>query len=845
MKNLQRQFALFMAITMGLASITGCSKKPQTDPSGVTGQPSSTDEKGTEPVPEVKADYTYNTSVSTFPTNWSPFDEKTSTDADLMDYCVAGFYGFDYDESKEGYQLLPKAAKAEPVDVTKDYVGKFGVKEGDSAKAYKITLRDDLKWDDGTPIKAADFVKSAELLLNPKAQHYRADMLYQGNLVIYNSKNYLYQGQHAYSTYMIDPETYEGYVDRSDLTVNADGYYELDGKDLAMKMDDGAAMGDSLQAFVDAGYLDEANTKIYEEKIAAKADENGVVKITPEIADALDNMLAVIHGYKDAAERAQGDDGDYAYQEFEEFLFLGEDYAEMDFSEVGMFADGDYDLVIVLDKPLSGFYLLYSLTDSWLVKEDLFKSCESEKDGVYTCTYGTSADTFASFGPYKLTSFQADKQYVLEKNENYFGLTADTYQTTKIQVDYVPEAATALEMFLNGQLDTYGLSANDMETYQTSDFTYYATSESTFFVAVNPDLAGLKEAEKKVGEGYNKTILTVKEFRQALSFALDRNAFALAASPTNSAAFGVFSSQIIADPEKGTSYRSTEEAKQVLVDFWGLSDEVGDGKMYATVDDAVESITGYNPDLAKKKFDEAYDIAIKDGLLTEDQKISITVGVPDSSSPFYSKGYDFLVNNYTNAVKGTKLEGKLEFNMDDTIGNGFAESLQSNQVNMLFGVGWSGSALDPYGLMEAYTSKNYQYDPSWDTTTATLDVTLSDGKTYTGTVWDWTLAISGEEIEVTDQDGNKSTFKAGSSDDNAQDRFEVLVALEGAVLDTYDLIPLLDDSSANLRGMQINYYTEEYNFAMGFGGVKYYTYNYTDEQWDEYVKAQGGTLNYK
>jgi hypothetical protein len=32
---------------------------------------------------------------------------------------------------------------------------------------------------------------------------------------------------------------------------------------------------------------------------------------------------------------------------------------------------------------------------------------------------------------------------------------------------------------------------------------------------------------------------------------------------------------------------------------------------------------------------------------------------------------------------------------------------------------------------------------------------------------------------------------------------------------------------------------------MGFGGVKYYTYNYDDAQWDEFVASQGGTLNYK
>jgi hypothetical protein len=31
---------------------------------------------------------------------------------------------------------------------------------------------------------------------------------------------------------------------------------------------------------------------------------------------------------------------------------------------------------------------------------------------------------------------------------------------------------------------------------------------------------------------------------------------------------------------------------------------------------------------------------------------------------------------------------------------------------------------------------------------------------------------------------------------------------------------------------------------MGFGGVKYYTYEYSDAEWDAFVAEQGGTLVY-
>ena len=229
--------------------------------------------------------------------------------------------------------------------------------------------------------------------------------------------------------------------------------------------------------------------------------------------------------------------------------------------------------------------------------------------------------------------------------------------------------------------------------------------------------------------------------------------------------------------------------------------------------------------------------------MKEGDTVAIMIGTPNSTASFYNGGYDYLVNCYTDAVKGTKLEGKLEFSRDDTLGNGFSDALKANKVDMLFGVGWTGSALDPYGLMEAYTSSNYQYDPSWDTTTDMLTITL-DGKDYTASVWDWTQAIGGTVVTIKDADGNQSEFSAGTSDGIDEERFEILCALENAVLSTYDMIPLVGDASANLKGMQIQYYSEDYVFGPGRGGVRRMTYNYTDAEWDEYVASQGGTLNY-
>ena len=666
---------------------------------------------GKDPAPTGQESYTYNYALSTFPTNWNPTSYKTANDSEILDYISDSFYVFDYNEDGTGYALVPGMAKGEPKDITAELVGKFGIKAGDTARAYAIELRQDLRWEDGTAITAQDFVESAKRLLDPKAQNYRADNFYGGSVVIHNAENYLKQGQ-------------EGYP--------------------AMEWE----------------------------------------------------------------------------------------------GNVGWFARSQYELCFVMDNPLSGFYLKYNLPTP-LVHIPTYDACAKEENGIYTNSYGTSVATTKSFGPYKLTAFQADKQYTLTRNEEYYGLEENTYQTTAIVVDFVKEASTRLQLFRQGKLDTYALTVDDTDSYGLSDFAYYHTGDSTFGMAFNPDLDALRSAQERAGSGVNKTILTLPEFRMAMCYALDRNAFCLAASPLNTPGFGLFSQSIIADPINRTPYRETRGAKEVLAAVWGLADQYGEGKLYEDLDQAVASISGYDLTRAKTLFDAAYNKAVEQGLMKETDRVEIKIGTPNSTSAFYNNGYEFIVNNYTRAVQGTKLEGKLTFTRDDTLGNAYSSALKKNQVDMLFGVGWTGSALDPYELMEAYISPNYQYDPSNDYSKLQLTVAVG-GETYTAPATDWLAMMNGQTRNVTASDGSAKAYAATAQ----ADRLAILSALEGAVLGNYNFIPIMDDGEGHLRGRQIKYRTEDYIYPLGYGGVKYFTYAYTDEAWNEFVAKSGGLMDY-
>ncbi len=789
--------------------------------------------------------YTYNTYTSEFGTSWNPHTYQTANDSTVLDYTTVGFYTFDYNETKDGFVVVPEMAAAMPVDVTSNYVGEeWGIGEDETSRAWLIELRNDLKWEDGTPITAHDFVASADRLLDPVAINYRADQLYSGDLVLVNAKDRFYSGRTAT---VPAQEGYGAYSEELDDVL----VFNLGAGEVECYVRTWAGFPASYNVANTAAWLI-GNYGNY------MADKDGNVAFTPEAAVAMEGKTlaeikadpALAAAWNSAAQFGMALAGTPLV-----WCISTITYPDVSFDEVGIKALSDTELVIILESPLDGFYLNYSLTGNFgLVKTDIYDKCESiDENGLYSNTYGTSTETYMGFGPYKLESFQLDKQLVFTKNNNWYGHSDPAregqYQTTKVVIDKY-DSETAYTAFLQGKLDAYGLDVDHVSDYTSSERIYYTDGDSTWFIAMNPSEAAFVEWEKE-NPGKDKSILGMKEFRMAISFSLDRQKFINTLDPMGSIGLALFSNMICSDPENGVMYRTEEAAKDTILEFWGVSqDDIGEGKLYPTKDEAIASITGYNLEGAKELFNQAYDAAVAAGVYNGTDTIEICIGTPNNTSKFYTNGYDFLVNNYTEAVKGTKLEGKLTFTNDSTLGNGFSDALRANTVDMLFGVGWTGSALNPYGLIGAYTYPDYQYDPSWDTSKEMMQFTF-DGVTYEASVLNWTYACEGETIEIRNvATGQMVEYACGTAEvkkdpSKQEERVLLLAAIEGAVLRNYDMIPTHCDSSASLLGYQVEYYTQEYVYGVGRGGIQYMTYNYTDAEWEEYITEKGGVLNYQ
>ncbi|MBO5779406.1 MAG: hypothetical protein J6R82_07550, partial [Clostridia bacterium] len=442
------------------------------------------------------------------------------------------------------------------------------------------------------------------------------------------------------------------------------------------------------------------------------------------------------------------------------------------------------------------------------------------------------------------------------KNENWYGhsdsvhvyqdpedgLNYRMYQTTAIDCQVVQEAETRKLMFLKGQLMGYGLQAADFESYRDSDYCFATPGTSTFFLILNGHKSAI--AEREAAEDFDTTkydlqTMSLSSFKKAMSLSYDRDLFASTVSPARSAGFGLIGTTYVYDPDTGAKYRDTDQAKKALCDFYAV-----DVSKYPSLDDAVNSITGFDVEGARKFFKQAYDEAIKEGYITDtnndgksDQTIRMEYAM-SSDSDFMTTTIKYLNDKVAEVTVGTPFEGKIEFVKSALYGNAWSDKLKQGLADTCL-AGWSGSALDPFGLTDLYVNPSYQYDAAYFDATA-VDMTLKiDGKDLTMNLRQWSDALNGLAVEV----GGKS-YNFGDGQASVDTRLEILAALEGAILAQGNYLPVLEDGSMSLLSKQVFYVVEAYNPVMGRGGLAYTKYNFNDAEWAEYVKAEGGELKY-
>ncbi|MGP1418673.1 MAG: ABC transporter substrate-binding protein [Sphaerochaetaceae bacterium] len=853
MKN-KKALILLLALVVLFASACSKGGGAATDTAAMTTPAAETTAAAqTAPVVnEPHKDYVYKDAVATMSTNWNPHTYQTYDDAYPREFIRAGLYSFMFNdashpvEGKEpfaGYVIVPEMAASMPVDVTEKVRAEhpeFNIPESATAGyAYTIDLNKAATWQDGTPINADTYVYSMQRLLDPKLLNYRAPDYYAQELCIAGAESYANSGNTIKKVNSSDGDALTYQI--SDLVKGPDGIYSTaEGYKCYFGLDEDYAWmgGKSLADY--SKYFEEATFQA----LRALADDKGFMPLTDEAIE----LLYSFTGSDTWGNESREDLGYYVSYDFT--------YPEVDFSTVGIMKTGDYQITLVFGRSLAGFNLLYSLTSNWIVYKDLYESCLTEKEGVWSSTYNTNVATTMSYGPYIMTDYQTDKHMRFEKNEKWYGWTDGKhtyvdpddgktytmYQSTAIDTQVVAEAATRKLMFLKGELMRYGLQREDFDSYRSSDYCHATPSETIFFLILN----GYKEAidNREASDSfdtskYDLQTLTNLNFRKAVAVTYDKELFAATISPSRSGGYGIIGIAYLYDPETGSRYRDTDQAKKALCDFYSV-----DTSKFADLDDAVDSITGYDPERAKVLYGKAFEEALAAGFITDndkdgisDQTIQIEYAM-SSDSDFMTKTIDYLNEKMLEVTAGTPFAGKVVFVKSAPYGNEWSSKIRSGLSDTVLG-GWSGSAFNPFSLTDLYVNPSKQYDAGWfDATKVSMTLTV-DGEELTANLRAWSDALNGATVKIGEKE---RCFGDGIAD--VQTRLNILAALEAQILQSYDYLPMLQDASMALLSQQVFYVVEEYNPIMERGGIAYLKYNYDEKEWADYVARQGGELKY-
>lgn len=781
--------------------------------------------------------YTMREYTAQMPSQWCTILTSDNVNNAMESYFMSSFYEFNYKFDADG-KIVPGAytveysASTKLEDVTKKYAGRYGLAaDAEKGQAFAMTLRNDLKWDDGTPIKAADFVYTMMQQLSPKYLFATASNYYSGNYVIHNAQNYVKQGQ-------------KGWFDNgnmnlaySDLALGADGKYTLKGNEctIALKKPLVWLQGNTLDSYVTNApqYFD---TAAYA-SLLALADANGDVAVTAESLALLTTVITAKAAWGETKENTVG------------YMYVNYEYPAMDFSEVGYFVgDNEYELVMVIDGTLNPLDAEGNLTyeagyyfSNWpLVKKDLWERCEDQSKTPYANSYCTTQEKSASWGPYKLTNYQDQKTYTVSRNDKWFGYGlpqyANQYQTDAIVTEKIEEWDTAWLAFQKGNLDGIGMNVKIAADYRTSKRAYFTPETWTFDLNIQSNANSRTDKRKNL-------LLNYADFRKAISLSLDRDDYCAKNNPSSQAALGLLNSMYYYDVENGKVYRESIQAKEAILNAYGATKNAdGSWKVgettYTDIEDALDATTGYNLTLARQLVENAIAQAKTDGKYSDGEEIILTYGI-ETQSADTDRVKNWFQAAFDNMTKGTSIEGKVKIEYFMFSSATWSEQFSAGEYDLCFGA-WGNAAFNPaYLLCETQISAENRYATNWDpktvsvTVKATPDDKHKDGL-YTYNLEQWRLILQGK-------DGCPVNFKNFPM----EDQLAALGAVETAILKVYYSIPVFSRYSASLMGYKVDYVSYEYNTFMGYGGIRYMTFNYDDTAWAEFVASNNNILNYK
>ncbi|MFA5006021.1 MAG: immunoglobulin-like domain-containing protein [Candidatus Izemoplasmatales bacterium] len=789
--------------------------------------------------------------------NLNPYSETLATASELYGYLTDSLYTGDYDWAAAQAQVLEEDP-AFVVDGDFDFEDWYraGHTAGElpynrfpamaasvpqpmdeEGLVWRIALRQDLQFQDGTPIDAYTFDYSWRMLLDPLLLNDRASNLYDNaylplvgaegyakqnspqtdvwgyNLykvgeIVYSRENSYYGtviGQPTWPLYYIETGRYDGLVGPGGALAYLEDW------------------GRSASAYGVNGFVIENE---YGDAFLWDASGN---LIAPEAGWTLDGVPVPTTGTPDTtkgkgyagARPAYMDEAQNRAAVDESGIPVGGatlPQAAVLWSEVGFKVIDQYTIELTLTAGKTAWDVMGNLTSGIVGVVHPAKFEAGMNEARTQTTYGTIENPLSSYGPYVLAVWETDVLYYYTLNPSYYA--KDDYRITTVRYDVIADQSIAIEEFRAGRLDIVGAGGQ-----------YYNEFKYNLNMKLSPLTTFFRFAFNIQGSAQYELnpILVYPEFREAFYFAIDRETFSLEVRAPSLPTHGFLGPVYLSTEYNFVSYRGSQAGQSVLEDY-------------------APDTAGYNPVLAKSLFDQAYAAAIAAGDITDGEMVSVEY-------KFYDVETNWQVANWVKStVEAIFNQGEstpiFELTLAAVSSSALDQAWDNGDFEMTFG-GWQGLNFDaPSMLGQVYNSLNVSLmlEKGFNTAGAEVTVSLPNSKaaleqwiadyealetpteTQTAQYDSWvdllalfvgdTLTCTFNELYVYaygELYNVKDVNYAGKTDDFDN----ITAALETVLLDQMIAIPLFTSVGATVYSDRMVFEANEYHAWMGWGGLKY------------------------
>ena len=557
--------------------------------------------------------------------------------------------------------------------------------------------------------------------------------------------------------------------------------------------------------------------------------------------------------------------------EYPLFTMIKHDRVNISMSDVGIVAVDDYTLRFYLAKAISTLNLKFALGGNWLVDTELYDSLtENLGNNTRGTKYATNdAANYRSYGPYKLTSFVPGSSITIKRNDNWYGYKdgkhEGQYQMQEIYTRVIKDHNTAVNEFMAGKLDDIDLTVDDMAKYGASGRRTTTYESYTQKISFNTDRAKLLSRQSN---NANKTILANTDFRKGLSLALDRKDFAAKATAGSKEFTGLLNDLYLANVATGEMYRNTEQGKSVYGMVYNhLGGESIDEENGAALP---ESKAGYNKKLAKEYIKKAIleeTASSSSGHLVDGNTIDIEFRVYDNEAANTKKMHANILEAWKGIVEEASNElksaNKLTTGIDLTVkmvkDEDYYTTAKNGGYDMIFST-WGGAAINPYGLMQVYLEADFEstceygFKGHQDEVNLAIDVNgdgeidqASEVKSFDGWYKEMDSATYNEpELESYVEPADKTSdawaeWNAWSK--IHENKLRILAGTEAGIINRFEAIPVVARGTSSLTGFKVENGSSTYINLIGYGGIRFMTFNYKNGEWSQFLKENNNNLS--